>query len=152
MIKIVTLLTLLFAANFWGCKQQQHKKEENLLKKEGQEADKSASDLSMAVKVTDEAGWDGKDIYMQFKAKVLPLLNKDSSELVMFKAKVAGKRKRIPLFYRSKVSGLEKRITELKNRVENYKPGNKAGWEDFETLFNDDLKRMELALQALVRK
>lgn len=132
-----------------GCKRYEHKKEEKVIRKERSEAEKSTSDLSEAVLITDLAGWDSAKDYRQFSDTSIKRIKACNNDILKFKKNVKKEGKIIPALYKRKITKLEKRSHELEQRLKHYTIKNRSEWEDFTKLFNYDLNQLEQSVKKL---
>lgn len=137
-IVIIALALLLYA----GCGQYEHRKEQKIIEQERRQEEKAVSDLSDAVKVTTEAGWDSAAAYIQFCDMAKQQFSANERAIANFKIKVKEGHK-IPVRYRARIRKLEQRNNELKQRLAVYKLTTEADWEDFTRLYQYDLQRLD---------
>lgn len=132
-----------------GCGQYGHKREEKKIQRERIQEQKATSDLGDAVTVTDEAAWDATDAYRKFCDTTKTHLDENKQTLQDMEQRFNKSPRKVSLRYRKRIRKLVSRNEEMEQRMVQYRIHDKAGWEDFTTLYRYDLDRLERDIERL---
>lgn len=73
----------------------------------------------------------------------------NAKSLADFKARTAADKKEAKAEYQEKVAALEKKNSDLRKTMDDYKADGKESWEKFKIEFNRDLEELRIAFQDL---
>jgi hypothetical protein len=135
-----------------SCGSQQHKREERKIENARRQEELQTADLSDAIKVTDEAGWDSVASFRLFRDSAAQRLAADKATLDTLKAAWSNRHRKVPLRYRERIRHLESRIAELERRPSLYNKKGKAAWDDFTALYYYDLKLLDQDIAKVAKK
>lgn len=66
-----------------------------------------------------------------------------------FRVKIVNEKKDAKAAYEAKLAELEKKNTELKNKIDSYQSSNKDSWQAFKVEFNRDMDELGIAFKNL---
>lgn len=87
-----------------------------------------------------------------YKKETTEKIAANDKSIAEFKARVAQEKKSARADYLTKVEKLEKKNSDLKKRMDDYKAQSKEQWEGFKTEFNHDMDEIGNAFKDLTVK
>lgn len=76
----------------------------------------------------------------------------NNESIAAFNARIDSEKEEAREAYKKKVSDLEKKNTDMKKRLDEYKAEGKEGWENFKAEFNHDMDEIGNAMKDLTIK
>lgn len=87
-----------------------------------------------------------------YKKETAEKIATNDKSIVEFKARVAQEKKSARADYLAKVEALEKKNSDLKKRMDDYKADSKEKWDMFKTEFNHDMEEIGKSFNDLTVK
>jgi hypothetical protein len=87
-----------------------------------------------------------------YKKETAEKIATNDKSIVEFKARVAQEKKSARADYLAKVEALEKKNSDLKKRMDDYKADSKEKWDMFKTEFNHDMEEIGKSFKDLTVK
>lgn len=84
-----------------------------------------------------------------YKKETADKIAANEKSIMEFNARVATEKKEARAAYKQKIAELEKKNTDMKMKMDNYKQDGKENWEKFKTEFNHDMDELGKAFKDL---
>jgi hypothetical protein len=116
--------------------------------KEDKDAAKARKDVTNAKKDLKEAKIDSAADFQKFKLDAEAKIRENEKKIAQLKAKKVNESQEVKDDYDKKVAALERRNTELRERINQANPKT-SGWTSFKRKFNQDMESLERSIRDI---
>jgi hypothetical protein len=109
-------------------------------------------DVANANEKLDEAQEEYLNDMAQYKVETQRKIEANNQRIAEFNARVDSEKKEARADYKAKVAELEKRNTDMKMQLADYKADGKENWEKFKYEFNQSMENLEQGFRDLGHK
>ena len=146
-ISNLAIASLMAGLVFSGC-QSSAKKVENA-EKDLQTAKNNVIDARQGLY---DATKDSLTEYQIFKKESQQKINDHEKSIAEFKARIAAEKLENKVAYEKKIAELEKKNSDLKRKLEEYKEDGQTKWAEFKTKFSHDMSELGQAFKNFTIK
>jgi hypothetical protein len=109
----------------------------------------SADAVIEANEELNEANKNYEEDLAKYKQETYQKLSENEQSAANFRARIATEKKEAKEDYDIKIAELERRNSDMKKRMEDYKGDSKEKWESFKNEFNNDMNELGTAFKNL---
>lgn len=117
-----------------------------------EKVEQSVANVSEAkVKLEEERKQLAKDMEVYKKEKQAEIAANEQS-ILEFKSRIASQKTEARMEYKKKIDALNRKNSDLKKKIEDFKTDSKSSWDSFKTEFGRDMEELGAALKAFTVK
>ncbi|WP_428659922.1 hypothetical protein [Runella sp.] len=118
--------------------------------------EKKVEDAEVNVKEANEDLKEAKSEYLtdieNYKKETTEKIAANDKSIADFRSRIALEKKETRADYKKKIDALEKKNTDMKKKIDDYKEEGKENWEKFKVEFSHDMDKMGKAFNDLTVK
>lgn len=141
---ILTITTIALLASCNSSEKKVEDATENVI-----EANENLDDANISL---DEANLKYQNELDKYKKQSYTKIDENNQSIIDFKSRIALEKKEAKADYQAKIDDLEKKNSDMKLKLDNYKMDNKEKWENFKEEFNHDMDELGAAFKDLTVK
>jgi transketolase len=134
-MKKLTVLLLALTMSFFGCKEATDNTKENQEK-----------EVATQQKMNEE-NENYKEDMEAFKKRITADIDANEKSILAFKIRIASQKMEAKADYEKKIDALNKKNTDMKKRLDDFKTDNKTNWDSFKTEFSRDMDELGAAFK-----
>ncbi len=136
-IYTIAVLSLLSGLIITGCNTPSEKVEN------------SAKEVEKANQNLNEANLQYEEDFNTYRSEISNKIAANEQSVVDFKARIENEKSEAKFEYNKKIEVLEKKNSDMKKKLADYKADGKEHWESFKTEFNHDMDELGSAFKDL---